>query len=125
MRQWHKIGVLESEGTIDSTSPHYDENRMYTIEHNVVNTPVSTHASLVTAIVAGERVLLNGYVYAGVAPKAEVYITRSVTTVDFLSSLEALADLQNHKAYQECAENPNSRNGIESIATFGFGYGFG
>ena len=66
------IGILEAGGVIDTSSPHYDQSRMTSVPNGSEQLVVSTHASLVTAIAAGERVGYNGVVYTGIVPEAKV-----------------------------------------------------
>lgn len=85
------IGILEAGGVIDTSSPHYDQSRMTSVPNGSEQLVVSTHASLVTAIAAGERVGYNGVVYTGIVPEAKVYITRASNFSTFVDGLDALA----------------------------------
>lgn len=84
------IGIIEAGGVCDTTSPHFDSSRMHIVSNGSVALPISTHASLVTAIAAGERVGLGGYVYTGIVPEAEVYCTRVISSKTFSDALSAL-----------------------------------
>lgn len=87
-----KIGILEAEGAIDTSSPHYNSKRMHIISNGNIYPTADVHASLVTAIIAGERVEYNGNVYQGIVPKAEVYITKANRASNLVDGLNALAE---------------------------------
>ncbi|HAX31211.1 MAG TPA: hypothetical protein DCX96_08045 [Oscillibacter sp.] len=86
------IGILEAGGVIDIASPHFDEDRMIIVPNGNEKLVADTHASLVTAIAAGERVGYNSVVYTGIVPEATVYVTRASSVATFVSGLHALHD---------------------------------
>ena len=83
------IGILEAGGVIDIASPHFDEDRMIIVPNGNEKLVADTHASLVTAIAAGERVGYNSVVYTGIVPEATVYVTRASSVATFVSGLHA------------------------------------
>ena len=87
-----RIGILEAEGVIDITSPHFDANRITVVRNGNVSLKTDTHASLVTAIAAGERVGYNSRVYTGIVPEAEIFITCAPDAEAFFSGLQVLRD---------------------------------
>ena len=86
-----RIGILEAKGVIDTASPHFDASRMSIVSNGNERLVADTHASLVTAIAAGERVGYNSVVYTGIVPQAEVFITRASNSDTFIDGLNALA----------------------------------
>ena len=87
-----KIGILEANGVMETSSPHYSSSRMHIVKNRSETLSADEHASLVTAIAAGERVGFNAYTYTGIVPEAQVYMTRASTVDTFVSGLDALAD---------------------------------
>lgn len=96
-----KVGILEAyEGeatAYDSTAyqlvdPH-NAGRLQYIEMPGVPDSVSTHATLVTSIVTGSRVTVDGNVYQGVVPDATVYQIGMYALLDLYLAIEMLVDL--------------------------------
>lgn len=86
-----RIGFLEHQGVTDTSSPHYSSSRIHVVKNGSVVLNPDDHASLVTYIAAGEPVYYKGYLYSGIIPEAQVYITRADDVYSFFKGLEALA----------------------------------
>lgn len=86
------IGIIESSGVCDTTSPHYSAMRTHIIENGTAPLGTSVHASLVTAIVAGNRVAFNSRTYEGIASNANIFITQAHDVTHLFSGLNVLAD---------------------------------
>ena len=86
------VGILEAGGVINTTSPHYSSTRMTQVANGTISMPADTHASLVTSIIAGNKVVFNEVTYSGVVPYASVFYTRGNTQSSCISGLDALAD---------------------------------
>lgn len=68
------------------------QNRITVVRNGNVRLKTDTHASLVTAIAAGERVGYNSRVYTGIVPEAEIFITCAPDAEAFFSGLQVLRD---------------------------------
>lgn len=88
------IGIIEAEGVIDASSPHFDASRMQIVSDIVGPLKPDTHASLVTAIAAGKSVTFQGATYTGIVPEANVYITQAYNVESLFNCLDLLTDYQ-------------------------------
>ncbi len=86
-----RIGVIEASGVISTSSPHYSSSRMTEVSNGSVLLPVCDHASLVTSIIAGNKVVFKSARYSGVVPYSKVFYTRGNTVANLFSGLDALA----------------------------------
>lgn len=94
-----KIGIIEAAcAAYDPSNPHLSSIHS-SGQLQLVNTvgattsTVSDHATLVTAIIAGQAYTYNGNTYEGIVPNATVYQTYILYTDDFIDALTELISL--------------------------------
>ncbi|MBP0959805.1 MAG: S8 family serine peptidase [Oscillospiraceae bacterium] len=100
-----KIGIIEAEGgKYDSSSPHLsgiNGTRLFYVTNyddngQAISSVVNTHATVVTSIIAGQKVTVTSASgntsreYEGIVPLATVYQTSIVSYTDFANAFNAL-----------------------------------
>lgn len=97
-----KIGVIEaSKGIFDSSCPQLKgiyNKRLFLANDAGVDgaaldgVAVSSHATMVTSIIAGQAVTVNGVTYEGLAPSATIYQTPVYGRSDVIRAIQKLVD---------------------------------
>ena len=97
-----KIGIIEANGIYDPTNPqlcNLPEDRLQVIDNaGAWGTPlgcgVNAHATMVTNLIVGQAVTIDGKTYEGVAPEASVILTPVLNTDHLRFALEYLIGLE-------------------------------
>lgn len=96
-----KIGILEAEGGIyDSNAIQLEPvngTRLHCLDNiredgSYVEANISDHATMVTSIIIGKSVTINGQVYEGVVPNATVYEMPTINNIDVYRGIEQLIE---------------------------------
>lgn len=93
-----KVGIIEaSHGEFDSSAPQLVNNsRLHVLNtydsSGTISGTVSTHATMVTSIIAGKHVSYNGRVFKGIVPKATVYQVPSSSMQSVINAVSILVN---------------------------------